>query len=398
MNKVFKRILQILLIIFGVIIGALILLLIISLFGCRSIYKDITLATKFFDKQQPTAIYQKATATNDAYLQKTDDSDFVILQLTDIHIAGSIFTVKGDRQAIYAVTEIVQNTQPDLIVLTGDSLFPMIYKGNINNKLTTKMLGTLFEGFGIPWTLAFGNHDAESFTLWNKDKQIAHYESLQNCLVTKGKNFDGDSKNSKGNFVIELKNKDGSLNQALFMMDCNGYDGGMFSYNYLRDQQVSWYEGEIDRLNTKFQKTANEPIKSMLFTHIPLFEYRTAYDLAKAGDKSAKLLRDGKNENICSTDKQVGKMFDAIINKKSTRAVFVGHDHVNTFAVDYTKDNFTVALCYSKSIDFVAYSKIDKQTEQRGAQLIYCSDDGLSIDTVSQTNNYKADNNLIFLT
>ena len=58
--------------------------------------------------------------------------------------------------------------------------------------------------------------------------------------------------------------------------------------------------------------------------------------------------------------------FNAILEKKSTQAVFVGHDHLNNLGVNY----MGVDLVYSKSIDFLAYPGIAHKTAQRGGTLI----------------------------
>ena len=43
----------------------------------------------------------------------------------------------------------------------------------------------------------------------------------------------------------------------------------------------------------------------------------------------------GKNGEPVSAPKQNTGFFDAIVQKKSTNAVFVGHDHLNHLAVRY---------------------------------------------------------------
>lgn len=53
------------------------------------------------------------------------DRDYKILQLTDLHLGFGMFSRKKDRLALEAVTELIRRTGPDLIVLTGDSVFPV---------------------------------------------------------------------------------------------------------------------------------------------------------------------------------------------------------------------------------------------------------------------------------
>ena len=74
--------------------------------------------------------------------------------------------------------------------------------------------------------------------------------------------------------------------------------------------------------------------------------------------------------------------FDLILEKGSTEAVFVGHDHLNQLAVNYKG----VDLVYSRSIDYIAYPGIAKETDQRGGTLIVLSQDGgYTIESVAYT-------------
>ena len=71
------------------------------------------------------------------------DRDYKILQLTDLHLGFGMFSGKKDRLAMAAVTELVRRTGPDLIVLTGDSVFPFFPKsGTMNNRKQAQKLLT----------------------------------------------------------------------------------------------------------------------------------------------------------------------------------------------------------------------------------------------------------------
>ena len=59
-------------------------------------------------------------------------------------------------------------------------------------------------------------------------------------------------------------------------------------------------------------------------------------------------------------------MFETILELGSTKGVFVGHDHLNYFSVEYKG----VRLTYGMSIDYLAYIGIGKDTTQRGATII----------------------------
>ena len=90
------------------------------------------------------------------------DRDYKILQLTDLHLGFGMFSGKKDRLALAAVTELIRRTGPDLIVLTGDSVFPFFPKsGTMNNRKQAEKLLAFLDGFQIPYTFVFGNHDCE---------------------------------------------------------------------------------------------------------------------------------------------------------------------------------------------------------------------------------------------
>lgn len=55
---------------------------------------------------------------------KENGKPFRILQLTDVHIGGSLGTRKKDRLALEAVEKIVGASGADMIVVTGDMVYP----------------------------------------------------------------------------------------------------------------------------------------------------------------------------------------------------------------------------------------------------------------------------------
>lgn len=67
--------------------------------------------------------------------------DFKILQLTDLHLGFGFISRKKDKLALNAVTKIIHKAKPDMIVLTGDSIFPFLPKaGTLNNICHMKYL------------------------------------------------------------------------------------------------------------------------------------------------------------------------------------------------------------------------------------------------------------------
>ena len=115
----------------------------------------------------------------------------------------------------------------------------------------------------------------------------------------------------------------------------------------------------------KSRTSCLETVKSFVFMHIPFKEFADAKDALDAGEQDAVYLFGENGEKTCFPEHNSG-FFDVILDKNSTDAVFVGHDHLNNIGIKYKG----VDLVCSKSIDYIAYPEISQMTEQRGATLI----------------------------
>ena len=116
------------------------------------------------------------------------DRDYKILQLTDLHLGFGMFSGKKDRLALAAVTELIRRTGPDLMVLTGDSVFPFFPKsGTMNNRKQAEKLLAFLDGFQIPYTLVFGNHDCEMGSTCNKEQLAEIFTTGKYAVFTKGR-------------------------------------------------------------------------------------------------------------------------------------------------------------------------------------------------------------------
>ena len=148
-------------------------------------------------------------------------------------------------------------------------------------------------------------------------------------------------------------------------MDSNSYIGNSLTeYDYIHDDQVEWYKNSVEEI----AKETGEVKSSLMFFHIPLQEYKEAYDLYKSGSDEVTYFYGEigeKDEAICASEID-SKLFDEVVDLKSTKGIFVGHDHYNNISLMYKG----VRLTYGMSIDYLAMPGIDEKTEQRGGTLI----------------------------
>lgn len=306
-------------------------------------------------------------------LQNPEAGDFRILQLTDIHLGGSLLSYRKDINALQTVYDLIDRAKPDFIVITGDFVFPLgIESFSFNNYTPMMQFCSFMRNIGIPWALTYGNHDTEFVASHSEEDLDAlfrqfDYQRTGTLLYTTAQ----PEITGRSNQLLRLKNADGSLNQLLYLMDSNAYTGkGINDYDYIHDDQVQWYRETLLAIFQEEGKT----VPSMIFTHIPLQEYRTAYELYREGDPAVQYYYGKvgeKDEAICCSD-YPSQLFQTALELGSTHSIFCGHDHYNTISLEYQG----IRLTYGLSIDYLAMPGIARQTEQRGATLISVRLDG----------------------
>ena len=308
---------------------------------------------------------------NGVYTFNVDaEDDFRILQITDVHIGGGAFSIGKDAKALDAVEKLVRAANPALVVVTGDVAYPFpLQSGSFNNLRESEMFAKLMEKLEVYYTISFGNHDTESYSFYDRNDLYEFYSDEKYCLIDRADNADGI------NYAVNIADAEtGRIIQTLYMMDTHAYvkDGnGLFDrYDGLHENQIAWYRSEVERMNSI--NAAFGDVESLLFMHIPFVEYETAWqEYREAGSKDTENVTYfygealEPDENVCHSMYD-DDMFETILELGSTKGVFVGHDHLNYFSVEYKG----VRLTYGMSIDYLAYIGIGKDTTQRGATII----------------------------
>lgn len=308
------------------------------------------------------------------YTITSSTDDFKILHLTDIHLGGSLYSYRKDMKALKACFAEIEHAEPDLVVVTGDLCFPMgIMSLSLNNSAPVHQFAAFMRNVGIPWAFTYGNHDTESLAATSGQELNEVYKSLSyktsgNLLYP----YIQPDIMGRNNQLIEIRNDDGSMNTALYLIDSNSYTGeGINVYDYIRDDQTGWYAAQVKRMNAEEERI----VPSMVFFHIPLQQYRTAYELYENGSDKVTYYFGENNEKmldkVCCSN-YPSKLFDEMKALGSTKAVFCGHDHYNNMSLEYEG----IRLTYGMSIDYLAMPGIEDDTSQRGAELITLHRDG----------------------
>ena len=315
----------------------------------------------------------------ECYTFKTDE-EFRVLQLTDLHVGGGKPTNAYDKKAINAVASMVSEEKPDLVIITGDLVYPSPEEAlTFNNLHAHTIVSSLMDQLGVYYTVTFGNHDSEVFNFFNRRAVGNFYDNLKSEFLL----FDNGLKDITGecNHYINIKNTQGLNTQTLYMIDSNAYyeyETG-WDYDYVRQDQINWYEEKVKMMhNHNKVVSGNENTtmpKSLIFQHIPILEFKEAFDIA--WDEETKTFKD--NTEVTYNFGRVGEpspyvyppldsldYFDKIVELDSTKGMFFGHDHLNNFSLTYKGVTFT----YGLSVDYLAYGA------DRGCTIITCKNDG----------------------
>lgn len=279
---------------------------------------------------------------------RAEDTVYSVLQITDVHILND---EKKDEKAFRDITKMMDAAKPDLIVITGD------ITSEADNLTAIKTFGAFMEKLEIPWAFVYGNHDAEGDA--DKDAIDEYLLSLEYCVYERG----DPAITGHGNYYRNVTDASGKPIMTLFMMDSNMYDEANGGYDHFHEDQIEWYKNTVQSIAEETNGDASKVVPSLAFFHIPMQEFKTAYDAAK---KDGGKLFGYRFEDECPPI-QDDQMFETMAELGSTKGVFVGHDHMNNYEVEYSG----IRLCYGLSCDHNIYL-----VPMRGGNLINIKADG----------------------
>lgn len=280
---------------------------------------------------------------------------FKIMQLTDIQDTPGI-----DPETIALIEAALDQEKPDLVVMTGDQIkgYSPKLRGAKKEHFARELIGEIcapMDKRGIPFTLAFGNHDVEKICA---QAQLEYYQEHKTCVASDTPDLSGC-----GNHNIVIEGANGKPTLSVYMLDSHGADG-LTGYQPLAQDQVDWYQSKRDEL----KEQAGDYVPSMLFMHIPVGAiYRLMRESSKRGKTGqpgfGKFKSKGKyyildetkatgrhKELLCVSGDDSG-LFEAAREKGDMLGMFFGHDHKNSFHGNVDG----VDLGYAPGCGFSAY-------------------------------------------
>ena len=250
-----------------------------------------------------------------------DDGKFKIVQFTDVHWR---YGDAKSEEAAKRMAEVLDAEKPDLVIFTGDVVTAKPAKDGLKAALTPVIERKL------PFAVTFGNHDDENDL--TRAELLAVLKGFEGNLTSSTANITGVS-----NYILPI-NGSNSDNAAsvLYIFDSNSYSPlkDVKGYGWIERDQIDWY-----MKSSKAFTTANggQPLPSLAFFHIPIPEYHEAIA------NESNFMIGTRKEKACSAEVNSG-LGVAMLQAGDVMATFVGHDHVNDYAVNWRG----ILLCYGR--------------------------------------------------
>ena len=304
------------------------------------------------------------------------DRPIRIAQFADLHFGNegnSYHNNREERTKAY-MQYIVDTQKPDLIVCSGDTIMS-------TGILKLKEFTDLMDSYKIPWTFIFGNHDAElTGSGYNKKDLSTFLSALNSEYLLYDTGYIDTDNNRYGNFSISVLNHDGTeLLGSVILMDGGSYNTTEKSYDSITEGQIDWYKTEIDKLNENY--TGEGTMPSVVFSHIQLPEYYTAYKAAVANDGASFVIEEKLSSPEINTIRTGGPtnvntgFFTTMKEKESTVAFFCGHDHLFGFQVEMDG----IVLGFGPQTGF---STLFPDNDMPRKCYIYCFDENFDFTTI----------------
>ena len=293
-------------------------------------------------------------------LRFREDGGYRILMMSDAHLKPG-----KEERTLRAMETLIDSTRPDLVLLNGD---------NVAAFTSTDMFEALLDQLvqpmekrRIPWAHVFGNHDQTPEV--SKSYQETRYEQYPCCVSKAGP----EELPGCGNYFLPILDQTDEPVFGVWGIDSQqdfktqtvplSYEGDLYwdvmmpspivsysDYDLIRFEQVMWYWNT----SVALEKHCGHRIPSLMMFHIPLIEF---HGMLLNAHRTK--LRGEYNERLSTSEINSG-IFAAAFQRGDVKAIFCGHDHINTFDGIYCG----IHMGFDGSIGYEGYGARDNDPGQ----------------------------------
>lgn len=315
-----------------------------------------------------------------------EDGTFKILQLSDIQ--DNLYLQPLTKNFII---DLLDKTEPDLVVLTGDNIGPHKALTKWGNKRLIDNVMKIFEERDIKVAAVFGNHDGENRL--SKDEQFEVYNGYS-CFKGYEETKDLSGTGTYNLHIMSSKDRSKTVFN-LWFFDSQEYneENDLGGYGCVQKDQIEWY---AEREKELADANGGEPVPSLAFQHIIIPEiYDVLLKTGEANDKGEiisttddyvkeysivknttvyTLPEEYRGEDVflsetpCPPEYSNGQV-QAMAENGKVLGIASGHDHKNSFVIPYEG----VDIIQTPTVGFGSYGD-----NNRGARLITLNEKNLT--------------------
>ncbi|KAL0926864.1 hypothetical protein M5K25_003117 [Dendrobium thyrsiflorum] len=326
-------------------------------------------------------------------LRFSGSSPFRIALFADLHYGENAWDDWGPKQDVKSdrvLSNILDNETPDFVIYLGD----VITANNLpipNASMYWVQAISPTRIRGIPWATLFGNHDDAQFEWPLEWFSIAgipevHCPPETSFAGEKDCSFRGTTrielmkmeilKNplshsqigptelwpAVSNYILQISSSKDPESPSVFLYFL---DSGGGSYpEVISYAQIKWFQEQSQAINP------NSEVPELIFWHIPSHAYKKVAPCRKSSIKRP-CVGSINMEEVASQEAEWGIM-DALLNRSSVKAVFVGHNHGLDWCCPYKK----LWLCFARHSGYGGYG-----TWPRGSRILEMTEDPFSLNS-----------------
>lgn len=197
-------------------------------------------------------------------LKYNKNGEFKIMVVGDIHESPHYSTRKDNARLLdylHHINTAFDKIRPDLAIIMGD-----VINADNPEQLKEGLDITLapFINREVPFAVVRGNHDGDEKAPWSEYEKV--YRSYKNCLYCP----DERKSDGYGDYNLPIYSHDGkTVKFNLWLINSNTASDEFDGYDYVKPEQIAWYEKTSDALK---KKNGGNSVNSIVFQHMPVCE------------------------------------------------------------------------------------------------------------------------------
>ena len=341
--------------------------------------------------------------TTPNFLRFDENGEFVILQIADVHeCLDQRFELLPENQKY--IEDLIDASNPDLVVFTGDNIFPL---STIREILQSDTLRTIDEFAKIMnkkqvyWTMTFGNHDDEC--LYTKEDQtkramkaspdyfLGGFEDTETFYAY----FDATKTRMcqpyVGNYIFPIYTNDLSrVAYNVMVLDSgsvpdssrNGRNAGS-PYNHISQGQVDWYDATASKISSE---NGDSLIPMVSFFHIACEEFQ--FYLERWDNPDYVINWVGGNGYYYLPGEE-SAFFEKAVERGDMVGMFTGHNHDNHLSMLVKTENQNMILSTTRQISSYGEARVVKLKDDGSMTTYALNDKGEEITVLDQIDYVK---------